>query len=229
MAGVAVAGVGDGLDCCPRAAKGFSNATQTTNPHSTSVSFSFSILISVDSKLFNALERCEAIDGRSTLSTCAKIRHPFPQCEIAFASLRGASRVQFSRIQPRLFFSMTGDAFFNRSFGVSVLFVAIRFVAFNATGLVFRVRTARDSVIRVLNLYPTAFAFRIRMPGFFMATDALQHGFNARVFVRMVAILAALRIGWLDVISMIEIFDHAPFVVLPPMRTFFRIPQANDS
>lgn len=84
-------------------------------------------------------------------------------------------------------------------------------------------------MICIFDVHTAAFAIGIRMPCFFVTTDALQHGFNLRVFVGVMTILAALRVRRLDVISVIEIFDDAPFAVLPPIRTFFRIAQLNGS
>lgn len=78
-------------------------------------------------------------------------------------------------------------------------------------------------MISILDVNASAFAFGILMAGFFVTTDALQDGFNSRIFVGVMAILAALCVRRLDMISVIEIFDDAPFVVLSPMRTFFRI------
>lgn len=140
-----------------------------------------------------------------------------------------AKEFELPQIKPCLLFSVTSRAWTDRSFGVGVFFVAECFVAFNATGFDFCVRAAGNAVISLFHIDAAAFAIGVRVPGFLMTGHAFQHGFHARVLVRVMAILAALRVIRFDVSSVIEIFDYAPFVVLPPMRTVFRIAKPDDA
>ena len=115
---------------------------------------------------------------------------------------------------------MAANAIFNGSFGVAVFSIAIRFVAFDAAGFMLSIR---NTVVGVFDIHAAAFFICVGMAGFLVATDALGNLFNASVFVGVMAILTAFRILRLNMRAVIEIFDHAPFRVLPPMRTFFRI------
>lgn len=208
------AGDGDGLDCCPRAANGFNTIKHAASAHNVSVSFSFSIHI--ESQILSA-------PGRR-----AKIHHPLPPSDFIRISLLTTKLIPLSRVRPGLFFGVTGLAGTDGSLGIRIFFVAICFVAFNAARFDLRVRASGNAVIGILNIYAAAFGICIRVSEFLVTGDAPEHGFDARIFVRVMAILAALRIRRFDVIAVIEIFDHTPFVVLSPMRTFFRIAQTND-
>lgn len=117
----------------------------------------------------------------------------------------------------------------DRSFGVGVFLVAECFVAFDATGFDFCVRAAGNAVISLFDVDAAAFAIGVRVAGFLMTGHAFQHGFHARILVRVMAILTALRVVRFDVSSVIEIFDDSPFVVLSPVRTIFRIAKPYDA
>lgn len=124
-------------------------------------------------------------------------------------------------IEPRLLLRVTTVAASDGRFGIGFLFVAVNLVAFNATGFV--LPASRDAVISVLHVNIAAFARRVRVIGLFVAGNALQHQFLARVFVSVMAILASLGIRRLRVVSMVEVFDDAPSGVLAPMRTLLRV------
>lgn len=124
-----------------------------------------------------------------------------------------------------MFFGMTARARrFDRRFRVGVFFVAVAFVAFDATSLVGGfARAISDTVIGAFHVYTAAFFRGIRVVCVLVTGDAFLDDFLTRNFVRVVTGFATLGVFRLDVRTVIEIFDHAPFRVLPPMRTFFRI------
>lgn len=149
----------------------------------------------------------------------AEILHPLPQCNFVLLRVFAANWFQLALVKPRLFFRMTGCAWFDGRIAVRI-FLDVCLVAFDAAGLVFCIRASGNAVIGLFHIHSPAFTSRIRMIGFLVATDALRDGLDSRVFVGVMAILAALRVVRFDVISVIEIFDHAPLVMLSPVRTF---------
>ncbi len=138
-------------------------------------------------------------------------------------------RLQLPRIEPRLLLGVAALAASDRRFGVRVLFVAVLFVALDAAGLVSLVRAAGDSMIGVLDVDAAALLRGVGMIGLLVAGDALQDRFLPGVLVGVMAILAPLGIRRFEMIAVIEIFDDAPFAVLAPMRTLFRIAQSDDA
>ena len=154
-----------------------------------------------------------------------KVRNPSPQGKIVPVT----RPVQSSPINARLFFRMASRARTDWSFGVSLFLVAERFVAFDATGFDLCVCAAGNAVVGLFDVDASTFAISIRVTDFLMTGHAFQHNFHARILVRVVTILAACRIRRFDVSSVIKIFDHAPFVMLPPMRTLFRIAKPDDA
>ena len=124
-----------------------------------------------------------------------------------------------------MFFGMTARARrFDRRFRVGVFFVAVAFVAFDATSLVGGfARAISDTVIGAFHVYAAAFFRGIRVVSVLVTGDAFLDDFLTRDFVRVVTGFAPLGVFRLDVRAVIEIFDHTPFRVLPPMRAFFRI------
>lgn len=124
---------------------------------------------------------------------------------------------------------MASRARTDRGFRIGFFLVPIRFVAFDATGFDLCVRAAGNAVISLFDVDASTFAISIRMTDFLMTGHAFQHNFHARILVRVMTILAACRIRRFDVSSVVEIFDHAPFVMLPPMRTLFRIAKPDDA
>lgn len=155
----------------------------------------------------------------------AEIANPFLHCNFGFHP-RAVPGFRISRVEPRLLFEVTATAIFNGSFGVAVFRIAIGFVAFDAAGFMLSVR---HTVVSVFDIHAAAFFLGVGMTGFFVATDALGYFFDARVFVGVMAILTAFRVLRLNVRAVIEVFDHSPSVVLSPVRTFFRIAQANNA
>lgn len=117
----------------------------------------------------------------------------------------------------------------DRSLGVGVFLVAISFVAFDATGFDLGVRAAGNAVISLFDIDAAAFAVGVGVSDFLMAGHAFQHDFHTRILVRVMTILTAFRIRRFDVSPVIEIFNHAPFVMLPPVRTLFRVAKPDDT
>ena len=109
----------------------------------------------------------------------------------------------------------------DRRFGIRIL-VAVAFVTFDATGL-WRLLAVRDAVISVLHVHAAAFARRVRIICALVTGEAFQHLLRLGVLVGMVTILALIRVFRFRVISVIEVFDDAPFGMLSPLRTLFRI------
>src|SRR5262249_18529402 len=105
--------------------------------------------------------------------------------------------------------------------GVRVL-VAVTFVAFDATGL-WRLLAVRDAVISVLHVNAATFIRCVRVIRALVTSQALQHLFHTSVLVGVMTILTPLRVFRLRMIAVIKVFDDAPFGMLPPLRTLFRI------
>ena len=120
-----------------------------------------------------------------------------------------------------------GAGRFDWRFRVRIL-IAVAFMAFNATSLG-RLAAVRNAMISVLDVYAAAFACGIRVIRRLMAGEALQHLFRLGVLIGVMTILTLIGIFRLDMISMIEVLDNAPFSVLPPLIALFRIAQPDDA
>lgn len=154
--------------------------------------------------------------------------HPLPHCNFVFPGPFAANWFQLARVKPRLLFRMTGRAGFDGRIAVRI-FLDVSLVAFDTAGLILCIRASGNAVIGLFHIHSAAFARGIRMAGFLVTGNALGDGLDSRVLVGVMAILAALRIVRFDVSSVIEIFDHAPLVMLSPVRTFLRIAQPHNA
>src|SRR5262245_5119181 len=112
-------------------------------------------------------------------------------------------------------------------FGVRVL-VTVAFVAFYAAGLG-RLWAVGNAVIGVLHVNAAAFIRCIWVIRPLVTAEALQHLFRFGVLVSVVTILTLVRVFRLNVSSVIEVFDDAPFGMLAPLIALFRIAHFNNA